>query len=136
MTGRTNKGNETAKQIRLAILRIEKGRPKLVTKARKLSVSAVAEECGISRSAIHKDYPEFIDQINALRGKTTRSQRDDKNRDLKNERVKNRKLRDELKEVVKENQTLASINASLTIELKQLRAIINNDNITAFRRKD
>jgi len=134
MTGRTNKGHETAKVIRQAILRIKKGRPKVVAKTRKISVAAVAEECGLSRAAIHKDYPELVDQIKAETGKDVRAQRDKKNEDLKGERLKNRNLRLELAEVKANNQKLASINATMTLQLKELRAIADSDNVRVMGR--
>jgi hypothetical protein len=121
--------------VTVAILRIEKCRPKVVAKTRKMSVAAVAEECGLSREAIHKDYPELIDQIKAETGKNVRAQRDQKNEDLKSERLKNRNLRIELAESKQNNQRLASINAALMAEVKELRAIVASKNITVIGQK-
>jgi len=135
MTERSIKSHETAKSIRRAILRIKKGRTKVVSKSRKMSIASVAEECGLSRASIHKDYPELVDIIKAEAGKNVRAQRDHKNEELKIERQKNRDLRSELTEVKKSNQKLASINASLTIEILELRAIAENSNVSAFKKK-
>jgi len=135
MTGRTDKGHETAKLIRQAILRIKKGRSKIVAKTRKMSVAAVAEECGLSRAAIHKDYPELLDQIKAESGRDVRAQRDQKNEDLKAERLKNRTLRMELVESKQNNQKLVSINAALTAEVRELRAIVDSKNVAVIGRK-
>ena len=53
----SSKGEQTRNIIRQAITRIEKGRPKVVSKERKMSVAAVAEEAGVSRATIHNNYP-------------------------------------------------------------------------------
>ena len=44
--------SDTHKRIRLAIVRLENGQPKVVEKGRKISVAAVAEEAGVL-SLIH-----------------------------------------------------------------------------------
>ncbi|MBF4322520.1 TetR family transcriptional regulator, partial [Vibrio anguillarum] len=51
------KEKATHKMVRLAIIRIEKGRPKVVSDKRKMSVASVAEEAGVSRALIHRDCP-------------------------------------------------------------------------------
>lgn len=132
MTGRTNKGIATAKLIKLAILRIKSGRPKVVIKNRKISVAAVAEECGLSRASLHKDYPELVDQIKAESGKDVRAQRDKKNIDLKSERQKSHELRVELAESKANNLKLVSINAALAKQLEELRLISNSKNVTVL----
>lgn len=44
------KEKPTHKQVRLAIILIEKGRPNIISDHRKMSVTAVAEEAGVSRA--------------------------------------------------------------------------------------
>lgn len=129
MTTRTEKGQETAKKIRQAFIRIKNGRTKNVSKSRKVSVAAVAEEAGVTRTSIHKDYPELCDQIKAEAGKDIRVQRDKKHEDLKSEKLKNKELREELTKERTANQKLISINASLMLEVKELRAIIESENV-------
>ena len=59
----SRKSDQTRKAIRQAMLRIEKGRTRIVDKGRKMSIAAVAEETGISRAAIHRLYPDFAEKI-------------------------------------------------------------------------
>ena len=62
------------KTIRRAILRIEKGKPRVVVKNRKLSVAVVAEDAGVSNANIH-NYPELAKLFRTKNSKTTRKQR-------------------------------------------------------------
>jgi hypothetical protein len=126
MTGRSARGLETSKSIRQTILRIKKGRPKVVAKTRKISIAAVAEECGISRALIHKDHPELADQIKAEAGQNVRAERNKKNGDLKLERQKSRNLRVQLAEARQNHLKLISINAALTVEVRELKAIFQS----------
>ncbi|MBF4297107.1 TetR family transcriptional regulator, partial [Vibrio anguillarum] len=57
------KEKATHKMVRLAIIRIEKGRPKVVSDKRKMSVASVAEEAGVSRALIHRDCPDLLERI-------------------------------------------------------------------------
>jgi hypothetical protein len=43
----------TEKELKNALIRLKHGRPKIVDKKRKLSISALAEEAGVSDSTIH-----------------------------------------------------------------------------------
>lgn len=54
---------ETYDSVRKAIIRIEKGRPKIVDAKRKMSVAAVAEESEVSRALIHRDMPDLLERI-------------------------------------------------------------------------
>ena len=74
----TSSESETHKRIRLAIVRLEKGQPKVVEKGRKVSVAAVAEEAGVSRALIHKDYPDMLERIRGNSNKAIQRQRDEK----------------------------------------------------------
>ncbi len=65
--------SEAHKRIRMAIVRLEKGQPKLVEKGRKVSVAAVAEEAGVSRALIHKDYPDLMERIRGNANKAIQS---------------------------------------------------------------
>ena len=134
MTGRTARGHKTAKKIRQAILRIKKGRPKIVAQTRKLSIAAVAEECGLSRAAIHKDYSELAEQIRADSGRDIRYQRDQKNNSLKNERLKCKELRSKLAACKADKQKLVSINSSLMKELEKLRLVVENKSVDSFKK--
>ena len=129
------KKNDTHNKIRMAIVRIEKGRPKVVSKDRKISILAVAEEAGVSDSLIHKDHSDLVQRINKNKDKEYRSDRDNKHQVLKAEREKNKELRFIVKELESQLSKLASINASLELELATQRSIKNSQNVTEFKGK-
>lgn len=127
--------SDTHKRIRLAIVRLEKGQPKLVEKGRRVSVAAVAEEAGVSRALIHKDYPDLMERIRGNADKAIQRQRDEKHEKLKEERAKNRQLREKVVELTEQRNELASKNATLELENRRLSAILESKNVTVFRGK-
>ncbi|THJ50829.1 TetR family transcriptional regulator [Burkholderia sp. LS-044] len=108
------------KQLRLAILRIERGRAQ--TKTDKLSISAVAREAGVSPSLIHNHYPDIAEEIRLRLGASSRQQRDAKHEKLKQIRESNKVLRKELAEMRRQIAKLASINETLILENQARRA--------------
>lgn len=135
MTDSTDRRKVTHTKIRQAIVRIEKGRPKVVSTDRKMSILAVAEEADVSDALIHNEYPDLLERIRGLVGKSVNRQRDKKHQALKAERVKNKDLRGKIAELKKDKQNLASKNATMSMELKQLRAIVASDNVSPFKPK-
>lgn len=127
--------SDTHKRIRLAIVRLEKDQPKMVEKGRKVSVAAVAEEAGVSRALIHKDYPDLLERIRGNSNKAIQRQRDEKHEKLKEERFKNRQLREKIAELTEQRNELASKNATLELENRRLSAILESKNVTVFRGK-
>lgn len=127
--------SETHKRIRMAIIRLEKGQPKIVEKGRKISVAAVAEEAEVSRALIHKDYPDLMERIRGNTNKAIQTQRDEKHLKLKQERSKNRQLREKIVELTEQRDELASKNATLELENRRLSAILESKNVTFFRGK-
>ena len=93
------KEKATHKAVRLAIVRIEKGRPNTVSHKRKMSVAAVAEEAGVSRALIHRDCPELLERIKGGVNKDIRQQRDAKQTELNKYKDRNRELRSEVAEL-------------------------------------
>lgn len=126
--------SETHKRIRLAIVRLEKGQPKIVAKGRKISVAAVAEEAEVSRALIHKDYPDLLERIRGNANKTIQAQRDEKHLKLKQERFKNRQLREKIVELTDQRDELASKNATLELENRRMAAILESKNVSVFKR--
>ena len=124
--------SDTHKRIRLAIVRLEKGQPKVVEKGRKVSVAAVAEEAGVSRALIHKDYPDLMERIRGNANKAIQRQRDEKHDKLKDERAKNRQLREKIVELTEQRNKLASKNATLELENRRLSSILESKNVTVF----
>lgn len=107
------KEKATHKAVRLAIIRIEKGRPTIVSEQRKMSVAAVAEEAGVSRALIHRDCPDLLERIKGGVNKGIRQQRDAKQNELKEYKKRNRELRSEVAELKAMLAKVQSQNATL-----------------------
>ncbi|MGJ8678773.1 TetR family transcriptional regulator [Paraglaciecola sp.] len=128
--------NETAmhKNIRQAIIRIEKGRPKIVDSDRKMSVMAVAEEAGVSRALIVRDYHLLYERILGGKGKARQQQIDEKQQQLNKSRDRSKELRGELEELKAMNAYLQSKNATLIMENKRLLAqAVNPSNVVPLK---
>lgn len=109
----TPKEKATHKAVRLAIVRIEKGRPSIVSATRKLSVMAVAEEAGVSRALIHRDCPDLLERIKGGVNKGVRQQRDAKQAELNEYKERNKELRSEVAELKAMLEKVQSQNATL-----------------------
>jgi len=108
------------RDLRLAILRIERGRSR--TKAATISIASVAREAGVSPALIHNHYPAIADAIRQVQGRSSRQQRDAKHEELKAERDKMRELRQDVARLRDDVDRLASINEVLLAENTGLRA--------------
>ncbi|WP_100643433.1 TetR family transcriptional regulator [Alteromonas facilis] len=126
---------KTHNKIRMAIVRLEQGRPNVVKPERKMSVAAVAEEAGVSRTLIMNQYPDLLERIRGGANKHIQKQRDEKYEALKKEREKNRELRSTLADVMQKYQVMVSRNATLEMENRRLTGIVENENVTVFRGK-
>ena len=115
------------KQLRLAITRIERGRSQ--TKARKLTISSVAREAGVSTSLIPNHHPEIAEVIREKQGRSSRAMRDAKQSELKAEREKNQKLRSENAQLRQQIAKLASVNELLTMNISSLEARMSGGNV-------
>lgn len=125
------KEKATHKTVRLAIVRIEKGRPKIVSDQRKMSVAAVAEEAGVSRALIHRDCPELLERIKGGVNKGIRQQRDAKQTELNEYKERNRELRAEVAELKTLLAQVQSQNATLIRENMALSSVsAKNSNVT------
>lgn len=129
------RGELTAKGIRQAIVRIEKGRPRVVKPGRKLSIQSVAEEAGVSRATIHNNHPSLAERIREAGNKAVRAQRDEKNTEIKELKAKYTALRQEHINARELNQDMASEMASLVVENQRLRAIAENKKVIGFASK-
>lgn len=109
----SQKEKATHKAVRLAIVRIEKGRPTIVSDKRKMSVTAVAQEAGVSRALIHRDCPDLLERIKGGVNKGIRQQRDAKQTELKEYKERNRELRSEVAELKAMLAKVQSQNATL-----------------------
>jgi AcrR family transcriptional regulator len=127
--------NSTQKRLQLALVRLKRGRPKVVSKKRKLSISAVAEEAGVSDSTIHNRYPEIAAEVRQIAGRLYKMQRDEKSEKLKSVKDKNRELRNFIENLESENRKAASIIMTLKAENEQLKAEFDNENIVRINQK-
>lgn len=135
-TDTPSRGELTAKAIRQAILRIEKGRPRVVAPGRKLSIKSVAEEAGVSRATVHNNHPGLAERIREAGNKAARAQRDEKNAALKDLRAKYTALRQEHIRSRELNQDMASEMATLEAENQRLRAIAESKKVIVFPTKN
>ena len=124
------KEKATHKQVRLAIIRIEKGRPNIISDHRKMSVAAVAEEAGVSRALIHRDCPDLLERIKGGVNKGIRQQRDAKQTELNEYKERNRELRSEVAEMKAMLAKVQSQNATLIRKNMALsNAHVDNSNV-------
>lgn len=119
------KESKSHKAVRLAIIRIEKGRPNVISATRKMSVSAVVEEAGegIYRATIYRDCDDLLTRIQGSVSKGVRQQRDAKQEELNKFKARNKELRAEVEEVKTMNAYLQSKNATLIEEIKRLESL-------------
>ncbi|MFA0536229.1 TetR family transcriptional regulator [Vibrio sp. 10N.222.54.E8] len=125
------KEKSTHKAVRFAIIRIEKGRPNVVSDKRKMSVAAVAEEAGVSRALIHRDCPDLLERIKGGVNKGIRQQRDAKQIELNEYKERNRELRTEVAELKAMLSKVQSQNATLIRKNMVLSGVsAKNSNVT------
>ncbi|MCA8323787.1 TetR family transcriptional regulator [Burkholderia cepacia] len=131
MTDHRKSASSREKDLRSAIMRIERGRAK--TGAIKLSISAVAREAGVTPALIHNHYPSIAEDIRTKIGSSSRQQRDTARAALKDERSKASDLRNRIKELEEQVARLASINEVLLMDNRVLKAAsAEGSNVVAF----
>ncbi|AOW77218.1 TetR family transcriptional regulator [Colwellia sp. PAMC 20917] len=115
------KESKAHKAVRMAIIRIEKGRPNVVDKKRKISVSSVAEEAGVTRNTINRDCPDLHTRIQGLMNKEVREQLKLKQIELNKFKERNKDLRHEVEEL----KTMLSVKQSKNATLMQKNGRLN-----------
>ena len=108
------------RELRLALLRIQRGRSR--TKTTRLSIAAVAREAGVTSALIHNHYPGVAASIREAMGRGDRTFRETKNQELKTNQAKARELNDEVQALRENVARLASINEVLIAENDLLRS--------------
>ena len=111
---------KTREELQLAMLRVK-------NKGLTLSISAVADEAGVSAGLIHNTYPDIAEEIRALVGRKIRQQRDDMAKELADAKKRMRELREDLDSALADLAKTASINETLRTELATLRAIATSN---------
>ena len=127
--------DKTRKKLENALLRLKHGRPRVVSKDRKLTIAALAEEAGVSDALIHNRYPDIAAEVRKLNDKQFKSQRDDKTQKLKTANEKNRELRAENESLKEEVRKLVSLNARYEVEIEQLKAEVKASNVVRIHPK-
>ena len=127
--------DKTRKKLENALLRLKHGRPRVVSKDRKLTIAALAEEAGVSDALIHNRYPDIAAEVRKLTNKQLKSQRDKKTQKLKAANDKNRELRAELDSLETQVRKLASLNARYEVENEQLKAEVKASNVVRIHPK-
>jgi AcrR family transcriptional regulator len=120
--------DKTLEELQFAMLRVK-------NKGKKLTISAVAKEAGVTPGLIHNTYPDIAEAIRAQVGKGTRQQRDDKMAELSKARERIKELRSELDAALHDIQRLASINETLRQEVAMLRSAGSGKVVTLSPRR-
>jgi AcrR family transcriptional regulator len=102
------------RELRLALSRIQRGRSR--TKAKRLSIAAVAREAGVTAALIHNHYPGLAAAIREAMGRGERASREAKNQEIMALRTRAHELNDEVKALRADVARLASINEVLMAE--------------------
>ena len=124
------RSEDREKDLRLAMLRIERGRAH--TKETKISIASVAREAGVSSALIHNHYPIIAENIRAAMGQSSRAQRDAKHDELKEVQARNKELRLEIQRLELLVRNLASENKMLLMENRVLRAAQGEQRVKLF----
>ncbi|BDB30180.1 MULTISPECIES: hypothetical protein [Cupriavidus] len=128
MSKQRKPADQREKDLRLAMFRIQQGRARH-TKAKKLTISAVAEEAGVTGPLIHNHYPKIAEAIRLAQGRDSRAQRNAKQLELKAARDKTRELRQEIANLRSDVSRLASINEVLLAENAMLRSRLGDSDV-------
>ncbi len=129
------KHEQTRRDLELALYRIQKGRPKNITAERKLSIASVAEETGVSASTIHNRYPDMAEHIRTLMGKDSGRQRNELKSRLDQSVETIRQLRSDIAGLERQIKALASENARLLTENRQLTSAVGNGKVVSLTTK-
>lgn len=124
--------HSTEKRLNDALLRLKHKRPRVVKKQRKLSIAAVAEEAGVSDSAIHNRYPQIAEEVRRLNNQEYKQQKSAQTTKLKIATETISRLNADLNNLKKDLRKLASQNASLVAENAQLKSRLESPNVVSL----
>jgi predicted nuclease with TOPRIM domain len=115
--------DKTRRRLELAILRIQKGRTRVVPKDARLNVSNVATEAGVSDALLYKDvYSDILRSIKSITGKADREARDRTREELTRKRGQLADTRRELQQLKQDFACLAERNRVLELENEEFRS--------------
>lgn len=133
MTNKRLNSAERERQLKLALNRIKRGRPK--NTGVKLTIAGVASEAGVSPALIHNCFPKIAEEIRKLQGRSSRAYGRVKNAQLNSALERARELRQHNAELEAQIAKLASINELLLIECRELRALAKAPNVAHLSSK-
>lgn len=122
MTSQKAAREQRVHALRLAIHRVKLGRVRNIPSGTKMSVVAVAKEAGIHPSTIHTTYPEVIDEIQKLVGKSLRERR---RGDLSEMKKCKAKLEQARKEITSLKLDLASMTSRYAATILQNEHLVS-----------
>jgi hypothetical protein len=128
------RGDKTRHRLAMAILAIKKGRPKIVATTRKLSISSVAEEAGVTAALIHNRYPDIAEEIRGFTNKTALEKRNKTLESLRISMATNRELRAEIRQLKADLSKLASLNASLMLQNEDYASRVDSTNVVPIKK--
>jgi predicted nuclease with TOPRIM domain len=115
--------DKTRRRLDLAILRIQKGRTRVVPQDARLNVSNVAKEAGVSDALLYKDvYSDILRSVKSITGKADREARDRTREELTHKRGQLAETRRELQQLKQDFARLAERNRVLELENEELRS--------------
>ena len=122
----TRAGSERRKRDREATAEaIEKALLRLQNRKQEISITAVANEVGVSPGLIHNTYPRIAEKIRKATGRSKKQKADAMAVELKNAKATIQTLRAELKSAVADLTKLASVNARLQHANEHLEASLD-----------
>jgi hypothetical protein len=123
----------TREELRRAMLRVERGRPKRLHPDRcRMNISAVAREAGISAASIHNTYPDLAEAIREKAAYGHRSKLDTERGERRRLTEQLRRARERVRISEKELARIASENARLVSENSILRARLKSRNVMSL----
>ena len=123
------KSSQTEKAIRMAIIRLEKNKPKVNPPNTKLSFSAVAREAEVDRRTIDL-YPKLRERIEGNMAKHKREDATTKQKALTKTRGELGEARKQIKRLNAYINELTSKNATMALKIQDLELKLSADNVT------
>ncbi|QKM44050.1 hypothetical protein HI792_15840 [Ralstonia solanacearum] len=120
-----SQADATRRRLRMALAKLKRDAAQLRASGkepRKISISAVAREAGVSHSLVHTKYPDIAERIRHASGRTLIEQRKAKAEALLRARARISDLRQQINGLRTENTGLASENGRLILVVDALRA--------------
>jgi len=105
---------------------LEKALLRLKNLQREISITAVANEVGVSPGLIHNTYPAMASKIRTAAGRSSKAKKDAAVSKLDEARAQIKSLRSDLKTALSDLANLASVNARLMSENESLQASLGS----------